>query len=164
MQWRGRRQSGNVSDVRGQRGGGGGAGGNWLVMMIGRVFGIKGILVVVIAGLLWAFGIVSPSMFLEGGTTSGGASGSSRLAPPRLSALSSSRWSWRTPRTSGPVSSSVLAGTMNCAPWGDSEIAAPWHSAAACYFTTRAWKRSGVLGRGSASSSNQRLRSERSWS
>jgi len=73
MQWRGRRQSGNVSDVRGQGGGGGGAGGIGLVMMIGRVFGIKGILVaVVIAGLLWAFGIVSPSMFSEGGGASRG--------------------------------------------------------------------------------------------
>jgi predicted metalloprotease len=37
-------------------------------MMIGRVFGIKGILVaVVIAALLWALGIVKPSLFLEGG-------------------------------------------------------------------------------------------------
>lgn len=69
MQWRGRRQSDHVSDVRGQRaGGGGGAGGLGLLMMIGRVFGMKGILVVVvIGGLLWALGIVNPSMFSGGG-------------------------------------------------------------------------------------------------
>jgi len=37
-------------------------------MMIGRVFGIKGILVVVvIAVLLWGLGIVKPGMLLEGG-------------------------------------------------------------------------------------------------
>lgn len=76
MKWKGRRQSSNVQDVRGQRSsGGGGAGGLGLISMIARVFGFKGVLVVVVLGLIaWRMGIVDPSMLLGGGaptTTSG---------------------------------------------------------------------------------------------
>jgi uncharacterized protein len=75
MQWRGRRESENVEDARGEsppgfaRGGGGGGFG--LLMLIGRLFGLKGILVaLVVGGVLWATGLVNPSQFL--GERSGG--------------------------------------------------------------------------------------------
>jgi predicted metalloprotease len=75
MEWKGRRQSDNVEDARGQGGGGGGFSGGGafgLLSMIGRTFGIKGILVaVVLGGVLWKLGIVSPSMLVGGGSTEG---------------------------------------------------------------------------------------------
>ena len=75
MEWKGRRESSNVEDARGQSSGGfggGGGGGLGLLMTIGRVFGIKGILAAVLVGaVLWKLGIVDPSMFL-GGEPSGG--------------------------------------------------------------------------------------------
>ncbi|NQX01017.1 neutral zinc metallopeptidase [bacterium] len=74
MQWKGRRESQNVEDARGERsaGGGGGGGGLGLLMMIGRVFGIKGILaVVVLGGIAWKLGLVDPSMFLDTGSSAG---------------------------------------------------------------------------------------------
>ena len=70
MQWKGRRESANVEDARGERSGGGG--GLGLLMMIGRVFGIKGILAAVVVGaVLWKMGIVDPSMLLGGGPSGG---------------------------------------------------------------------------------------------
>ncbi len=69
MEWKGRRSSGNVEDMRGRsgRGFGGGGGGLGLISMIGRVFGIKGIVVAAVAGvILWKMGIVDPSMFFGG--------------------------------------------------------------------------------------------------
>lgn len=71
MEWKGRRGSSNVEDARSRTGGGGfgggGGGGLGLISMIGRVFGIKGIVIAVIAGLvLWSLGIVDPSMFFGG--------------------------------------------------------------------------------------------------
>ena len=76
MQWKGRRESGNVEDARGERSGGlgGGGGGLGLLMTIGRVFGIKGILAaLVLGGVLWSLGIVDPSMLLgvDGGPSGG---------------------------------------------------------------------------------------------
>ncbi len=74
MQWKGRRESANVEDARGERSGGGGGsgGGLGLVMMIGRVFGTKGILAAVVVGaVLWKMGIVDPSMLLGGGPSGG---------------------------------------------------------------------------------------------
>jgi hypothetical protein len=60
-----------VEDARGERSGGsggGGGGGLNLLVMIGRTFGIKGILVaLVIGGVLWKMGIVDPGMLLDGG-------------------------------------------------------------------------------------------------
>ncbi|MGL5018005.1 MAG: KPN_02809 family neutral zinc metallopeptidase [Luteolibacter sp.] len=73
MQWKGRRESENVEDARGERSGGmgrgaGGGGGIGLLMTIGRVFGFKGILAAVVLGaVLWKMGIVDPSMLLGGG-------------------------------------------------------------------------------------------------
>lgn len=73
MQWKGRRQSENVEDARQERpagfGGGGGGGGIGLLMTIGRMFGFKGILaVLVVGGLLWKMGLVDPGMLLGGGS------------------------------------------------------------------------------------------------
>jgi uncharacterized protein len=77
MQWKGRRESSNVEDGRSEtppqgfaRGGSGGLG---LLMVIGRLFGLKGIVVaMVVGGGLWLTGLVDPSMLL--GTRPGGAS------------------------------------------------------------------------------------------
>lgn len=71
MQWRGRRESSNVEDGRSEGpasfGRGGGSGGLGLLMMVGRVFGFKGIVVVVAIGaVLWMAGIVDPSMLISG--------------------------------------------------------------------------------------------------
>ncbi len=76
MEWKGRRESDNVEDARGQSsGGGGGSGGLGLLMTIGRVFGFKGILVaLVVGGVLWMTGLVDPSMLLGGGPSSSGGS------------------------------------------------------------------------------------------
>lgn len=71
MEWKGRRQSGNVEDSRGKsyRGGSGG-GGFGILIAIYRALGWKGILVAMVLGLaLWKMGIVDSSMFLGGGTT-----------------------------------------------------------------------------------------------
>jgi uncharacterized protein len=70
MEWKGRRESGNVEDARGRSsgGGGGGGGGLGLLMTIGRIFGFKGILAaIVVGGVLWKMGILDPSMLLGGG-------------------------------------------------------------------------------------------------
>lgn len=76
MQWKGRRESENVEDARGERSGGmlrGGGGGIGLLMTIGRVFGFKGILAAVVVGaVLWKVGIVDPGMLLGGGPEPGG--------------------------------------------------------------------------------------------
>ncbi len=72
MEWKGRRQSGNVEDSRGKsyRGASGGGGGIGLLVTIFRMFGFKGVLAAVALGLvLWKFGIVDPSMLLGGGAT-----------------------------------------------------------------------------------------------
>lgn len=78
MEWKGRRESENVEDARGERsrglGGGGGGGALGLLMTIGRVFGFKGILATVVVGaVLWKMGIVDPSMLLGGGPLPGNA-------------------------------------------------------------------------------------------
>ncbi len=73
MEWKGKSESSNVEDARGESsggfgGGGGGGGGLGLLMTIGRVFGIKGILAaLVLGGVLWKMGLVDPSMLLGGG-------------------------------------------------------------------------------------------------
>lgn len=73
MEWKDRGRSDNMEDARGQGGGGGfggmGGGGFGLLTMIGRVFGLKGILVAVVAGLLlWKLGIINPAMLVGGGS------------------------------------------------------------------------------------------------
>jgi uncharacterized protein len=70
MQWKGRRESENVEDARGERSpsmGGSGGGGLGLLMTIGKIFGFKGILAfLVIGGIAWKMGLVDPSMLLGG--------------------------------------------------------------------------------------------------
>lgn len=83
MQWKGRRQSDNVEDARGQSGPafGGGGGGLGLLMTIGRIFGIKGILAAVVLGsVLWKLGVITPSM-LFGGSSPAGLSGQAGISP-----------------------------------------------------------------------------------
>lgn len=75
MEWKGRRESDNVEDARGQSygGGGGGGAGLGLLMTIGRVFGIKGILAALVIGAVaWKMGLVDPGAILGGGSSSGG--------------------------------------------------------------------------------------------
>lgn len=69
MKWKGNRASTNVDDARGRRvvaGGGSGAAG-LLLNMVGRRFGIKGILVLVVVGVvLWKAGLMDPAQMLGG--------------------------------------------------------------------------------------------------
>lgn len=74
MEWKGRRESENVEDVRGERTRGGmagaGGGGISLLMTIGKLFGFKGILAAFLVGaVLWKIGIFDPSMLLGGPPT-----------------------------------------------------------------------------------------------
>jgi uncharacterized protein len=71
MEWKGRSGSDNVEDARsrggGGFGGGGGGGGLGILMMIGRMFGFKGILAAVVIGAVaWKMGLIDPSLFLGG--------------------------------------------------------------------------------------------------
>ncbi len=71
MKWKGRRKSTNVIDSRGKRTAATGAGAGMLLNFVGRRFGIKGILImIVVVGVLWMTGLVDPSMFLGGQTAS----------------------------------------------------------------------------------------------
>lgn len=76
MEWKGRRESENVEDARGERqpaGGMAGGGGLGLLTMIGRMFGFKGILAaLLVGGVLWQMGILDQSMLLGGGPSTGG--------------------------------------------------------------------------------------------
>lgn len=73
MDWKDREDSQNIEDARGRTGGGGGGGlgGGGMIgvlTMIGRTFGIKGILVAVVAGFfLWKCGIINPLQVIGGG-------------------------------------------------------------------------------------------------
>ena len=70
MKWKGRRESTNVVDSRGKRVAST-AGAGVLLNLVGRKFGIKGILIMlVVVGVLWMTGLVDPSMFLGGPTSS----------------------------------------------------------------------------------------------
>jgi len=70
MKWKGRRESTNVVDSRGKRVAST-AGAGVLLNLVGRKFGIKGILIMlVVVGVLWMTGLVDPAMFLGGETTS----------------------------------------------------------------------------------------------
>ena len=69
MKWKGRRKSTNVVDSRGKRVVGT-AGAGMLLNLVGRRFGMKGILVLIaVIGVLWMTGLVDPAMFLGGQTT-----------------------------------------------------------------------------------------------
>jgi uncharacterized protein len=68
MEWKGRRRSTNVEDARGRKMVGGGAAAGLILRLVGRTFGVKGILVLVGLGLAaWMFGIIDPAALLGGG-------------------------------------------------------------------------------------------------
>jgi predicted metalloprotease len=71
MKWKGRRSSTNVEDARGSSRGASGAGAGMLLNMVGRRFGIKGILVLIVVGAVaWKMGLVDPDQLLGGATQS----------------------------------------------------------------------------------------------
>ena len=64
MKWKGRRQSSNVIDSRGKKIANT-AGAAMVLNLVGRRFGLKGILVLIaIAAVLWFTGLVDPAVFL----------------------------------------------------------------------------------------------------
>ena len=66
MKWKGRRQSSNVEDARGRKVAGA-AGAGVLLNLVGRRFGIKGILVLLVVGfVLWQVGLIDPSTMVGG--------------------------------------------------------------------------------------------------
>ena len=68
MKWRGRRGSTNVEDARGRRVAATGAGLGTVLNLVGRTFGIKGILVLVAVGFIgWKMGLLDPAAVLGGG-------------------------------------------------------------------------------------------------
>jgi hypothetical protein len=70
MKWKGRRESTNVVDSRGKRVAGT-AGAGVLLNLVGRRFGLKGVLIMIaVIGLLWITGLVDPATFLGGQATS----------------------------------------------------------------------------------------------
>ncbi len=67
MKWKGRRQSTNVEDARGKRVVAGAATGGMLLNFVGRTFGMKGIIIVVVLGIIgWQIGLFDPSALLGG--------------------------------------------------------------------------------------------------
>lgn len=89
MKWKGRRQSTNVVDSRGKKVANT-AGAAVLLNFVGRRFGMKGILVmIVVVGVLWMTGLVDPSAFL-GGT------GSIQTVPYQPSAAEQERFDFVT--------------------------------------------------------------------
>ena len=70
MKWKGRRGSDRVIDARGRSGGVSGAGAAGpLLSLVGRRFGIKGILILVVVGfVLWKAGLVDPTALVGPGT------------------------------------------------------------------------------------------------
>lgn len=69
MKWQGRRRSSNVQDVRGRRvSGGRGAGIGTIINVVLRMFGIKGIAVLAVLGIIgWQMGLIDPVTLLGGG-------------------------------------------------------------------------------------------------
>jgi len=69
MKWKGNRASKNVDDARGRRMAAGGAGAGMLLNFVGRRFGIKGILVLVVVGFVaWKAGLIDPAALVGGPT------------------------------------------------------------------------------------------------
>jgi uncharacterized protein len=68
MQWKGRRTSTNVEDARATRVVATTAGIGTLINIVGRLFGMKGIMVLVVLGLVgWGVGLIDPGAMLGGG-------------------------------------------------------------------------------------------------
>ncbi len=67
MKWRGRRASTNVDDARGRRAVGGGAGIGAVLNLVLRIFGLKGLLVLGVVGLIgWQMGLLNPAALMGG--------------------------------------------------------------------------------------------------
>jgi uncharacterized protein len=68
MKWKGRRGSTNVEDARGRRVVGGTGGLGMLLHLVGRTFGMKGILVLAVLGFIgWQVGLLDPAALMGGG-------------------------------------------------------------------------------------------------
>ena len=67
MKWKGNRASTHVEDERGRRVGSGYSGAGMLLSLVGRRFGVKGILVTLVLGaVLWKAGLLDPAQMLGG--------------------------------------------------------------------------------------------------
>ena len=68
MKWQGRRRSSNVTDARGKRVAASSAGLATMLNIVGRTFGLRGILVLVALGFIgWQMGLLDPAAILGGG-------------------------------------------------------------------------------------------------
>ncbi|NGP53136.1 neutral zinc metallopeptidase [Thioalkalivibrio sp. XN8] len=68
MKWKGRRGSTNVEDARGRRVAAGVGGLGMILNLVGRTFGMKGILLLVVLGFIgWQLGLVDPAALMGGG-------------------------------------------------------------------------------------------------
>jgi predicted metalloprotease len=67
MKWKGRRGSSNVQDARGRRVVAGAGGLGVLLNLVGRTFGTKGILLLVVLGFIgWQMGLLDPAALMGG--------------------------------------------------------------------------------------------------
>jgi predicted metalloprotease len=67
MKWRGRKSSTNVQDARNRRAVGGGVGAGALLNLVARTLGWKGILILLVLGLVgWKMGLIDPSTLVGG--------------------------------------------------------------------------------------------------
>ncbi|KAA9132624.1 hypothetical protein F3N42_05235 [Marinihelvus fidelis] len=67
MRWKGRRQSTNVEDARGKKVVARTAAGGMILNLVGRKFGFKGILVLVVVGFIgWQLGLFDPASMMGG--------------------------------------------------------------------------------------------------
>ena len=67
MKWKGRRTSSNVEDARGRSRAVNTAGAGMLLNLVGRKFGIKGILIAIVIGVVaWKLGLVDPAQLTGG--------------------------------------------------------------------------------------------------
>lgn len=68
MKWKGRRGSSNVQDARGRRVVAGAGGLGVLLNLVGRTFGTRGLLVLVVLGFIgWQMGLLDPAALMGGG-------------------------------------------------------------------------------------------------
>lgn len=68
MKWRGRRTSSRVEDARGRRVSAGGAGLGSIINLVTRIFGVKGLVVLVVLGVIgWQMGLINPAALMGGG-------------------------------------------------------------------------------------------------
>lgn len=68
MKWQGRRSSTHVEDARGRRVSTGGAGLGTIIRLVTRMFGIKGVAVLAVLGVIgWQMGLIDPAALIGGG-------------------------------------------------------------------------------------------------